>query len=305
MPWDFDLNDGVSCSSLSSCSSSLESGLGDSELGQGLRDSEPESDGDSLHDEVAWLEGLPLCHGDSKRRRLTKNVEARHCGLSHAFAHRAKSSEVTLIILDWDDTLLPSTWLQMQGLHISSAPPDEAQGAELRRVARCVIKTLRRAKRLGHVIIVTNGERGWVELSCRKFLPEVAPLLEAIKILSARSAFEHMQPTSPVYWKRMAFQAEIGDFFKAHPMLADVDCHGSMVSVGDSMQERTALMEATEGRGCWAKSLKLIERPSPDQLVKQHELLRDCLRPFVHYEGSLDMCLEVPICPAGYNSHLH
>merc|ERR1719181_518468 len=129
--------------------------------------------------------------------------------------------------------------------------------------------TLRRAKRLGQVMIVTNGEKGWVELSCSKFVPKVAPLLEGIKIVSARSAYGHMQPLSPLHWKRMAFRKEIALFFEVPTMLSELDCQKNIASIGDSMQERTALMEATADRDCWTKSLKLRERPSPEQLVNQ------------------------------------
>jgi len=229
--------------------------------------------------------------GVSKRRRLTSGLPY----LASA-PHRAAASEGTLIVFDWDDTLLPSAWLQTQGLYIAvgSALPSEQQKAQLDNVARSVIKTLRWAKRLGHVMIVTNGEKGWVELSCCKFLPKVAPLLEGIKIVSARSAFGHTQPLSPIHWKRLAFRREVSAFFETLASPSDPYCRKNIASIGDSMQERTALIEATEGRDCWAKSLKLRARPSPEQLANQHELLSACLRSFVDYEGSLDLCLQIP-----------
>jgi hypothetical protein len=290
-------DDGTSCSSLTSCD-------GESEIYSDFGLELDPSDDDL--DEVSFEAESALSGGDSKRRRVDKKIGQPRTGLlDPAAAHRVQD---TLIIFDWDDTLCPSTWLQMQGLQITpgSPIPTQEQKADLGKVARCVIRTLRRAKRLGHVIIVTNGERGWVELSCGKFLPEVGPLLEGIKVVSANSMFKHTRPQSPVHWKRLAFRAEITSFCQARQMFADTGCQKHMVSVGDSMQERTALMEAMEVRNdCWGKSMKLLERPSPDQLVKQHELLRNCLRPFVEYEGSLDMCLEVPSCSEPYHTHLN
>jgi len=252
----------------------------------------------SVEDDAASSEE-EVCQsgGDSKRRRLASAKDCSRSGLPSfpAAAHRAAPSEASLIILDWDDTLFPSTWLQQQGLQIvvGSAMPSDEQKALLRRVARYVIRTLRRAKHLGHVTIVTNAEKGWVELSCSKFLPEVFPLLEGIKVLSARSTFEHAQPQSPVHWKCLAFRREITAFFQA-PRFVEAGCQKNMISVGDSMQERVALHEATAGRDCWTKSLKFEERPSPEQLMKQHKLLTACLRPFVAFEGSLDLCMQCP-----------
>jgi hypothetical protein len=234
--------------------------------------------------------------GDRKRRRLARAKDHGCSGYSilRAAAHRAATTEATLIILDWDDTLLPSTWLQQNQLQIvaESPAPNEEQKAMLRKVARSAIKILLSAKQLGQVTIVTNAEKGWVELSCSKFLPEIFPLLEGIKIFSARSTFEHSQPQNPIHWKRLAFRKEINTFLQASSPSSEV-CRKNLISVGDSMSERTALLEATEGRDCWRKSLKFIERPSPEHLMRQQKLLNACLEPLVDFEGSLDLCLQV------------
>merc|ERR1712070_411570 len=100
---------------------------------------------------------------------------------------------------------------------------------ELNMVARHVIKTLRRARRLGHVIIVTNAEKGWVELTCAKFLPEVFPHLEGIKVISARSAFEHVQPPSPVQWKWLTFHQEIAAFYQMQERLPGMEHKSSII----------------------------------------------------------------------------
>ena len=48
----------------------------------------------------------------------------------------------------------------------------------------------------GDFVIVTNAERGWVELSCRKYFPWLLPTIDGLKILSARSSYE--QPGIPL-----------------------------------------------------------------------------------------------------------
>jgi len=192
--------------------------------------------------------------------------------------------------LDWDDTLLPSTWLQKQGLSLAetSRRPDESEREVLRGVAKKVTRILSGAKRIGHVVVVTNAEKGWVELSCCRFLPEVYPLLEGVKVLSARSTFE---PTCrlPVQWKKRAFRSEIDSFFKTWEGHAT---GRQVLSFGDSMAERTALIAATESLDCWAKSVKFLERPSPEQLTKQLEMLNQLLVALTEHEGSLDLCLR-------------
>jgi len=64
-----------------------------------------------------------------------------------------------------------------------------------------VCSLLARGMAHGNVIIITNAETGWVELSCKKFMPRVLPFLEKLRVLSARSAFEALYPESPSDWK--------------------------------------------------------------------------------------------------------
>lgn len=99
--------------------------------------------------------------------------------------------EETLFVFDWDDTILPSTWIQREGLRLDGASTvSEWQREQLSEVAAAAAETLRLAKLHGTVVLLTNAERGWIELSCQKFVPELLPIIENIKIVSARlSAF--------------------------------------------------------------------------------------------------------------------
>merc|ERR1711879_680404 len=101
--------------------------------------------------------------------------------------------------------------------------------------------------------------------------------LEGLKILSARSKFEPSWPSAPLQWKRLAFQMEISAFFERLSRHSVVGVRENVISIGDSMHEREALIRATDSRHCWKKSIKFLEQPSPEQLVKQHEHLSLCL----------------------------
>lgn len=57
----------------------------------------------------------------------------------------------------------------------------------------------------GKVYIITNAADGWVEFSCRKFMPSVFPILAKIIIISARSRYESKFPGDVPQWKINAF----------------------------------------------------------------------------------------------------
>jgi len=201
----------------------------------------------------------------------------------------AFSVDETIMIFDWDDTVLPSTWITKQQLRLdddcilTSEHTDVLNGMALH-----AEETLRVAKQHGTVILVTNAEAGWIELSCRKFLPRLSPSLENMKILSARSEFETAGVTSPFEWKFRAFEQEIFGFYDRN----GADCRKNVVSFGDSAHEREAIIRVTSSMShCRTKSLKFVERPEIEQLRKEHELISGCFQQIVHHDGNLDLCI--------------
>jgi len=205
------------------------------------------------------------------------------------------SIDETFFIFDWDDTVLPSTWVQRQGLRLDAASQVSPEQREvLAEVAVAAGKTLRAARQRGTVVLVTNAERGWIELSCQKFLPTLSPMLENVKLVSARTTYEGSQSPSPLDWKLRAFDAEIARYFGPE-VVSDPSKRKNVLSLGDSVHEREALLRATSSApNCHPKSLKFVERPDIHQICKQHELITNCFDRIVHHEGSLDLCIRCP-----------
>jgi hypothetical protein len=112
------------------------------------------------------------------------------------------ASLLAVLVFDWDDTLLCSSWLAQNGLRLDF--PEVIPAATMRQLeglASSVVALLRRALTFGKVMIITNAETGWVELSAKRFMPEVLPLLPELDVFSARSNFESLSPDSPSDWK--------------------------------------------------------------------------------------------------------
>lgn len=206
---------------------------------------------------------------------------------------RPFSCEETVLIFDWDDTILPSAWVQQQGLRLDEeSQVSEFQREQLNQVADLAMETLRAAKQHGTVVMVTNAERGWIELSCQKFMPALYPMLENIKLLSARTTYESRDMNSPLDWKVCAFQSEIWRIYGA-VVMSDPSRRKNILSLGDSMHEREALLRSTAAlSSCRSKSLKFVERPDISQLCKQHSLITGCFDRIVHHDGNLDLCIR-------------
>jgi hypothetical protein len=208
-------------------------------------------------------------------------------------------SEQTVIVFDWDDTLLASSFLSGRGYKLDTVmeknPDLEGQLKDLETSVKAVL-TL--ALTYGDVIVITNAETGWVELSAQKFIPGVVPLLSQIRVLSARSTYEPMFPDAPLKWKFYAFQERLSNYF------LDSRRQKNIISFGDSHVEREAVRTVTKGvPNTRTKSVKFAERPSMEQLRRQIELVTNCFQYIHNHQGDLDLQLTVTINNSNTNNN--
>lgn len=264
-----------------------------------------------------------VCH----RGRQSENddhVVTRPPSADNAMTSASAPRNGTILIFDWDDTLCPSTWLGQQNLTLNDnciIPPDVQ--TKLNLMAEYARRTLQVAMQLGTVVIVTNAEEGWVELSCRKFMPTLFDFLSTFKQLSARSKFEATSVSCPFVWKQMAFRQEIYAHFEKA-----TQSKKSIISIGDSAHERLAAISITRTLpiasdgfyrmtgpisdlplsptfskawgNCRTKSVKFIERPAIEELMQEHELISSMLQQVAARDDDLDLCIRsipTPICP--------
>lgn len=200
------------------------------------------------------------------------------------------SIEDTMLIFDWDDTILATTWLRKQGLRLEAeSVPTLEQQEKLNAMALQAACTLQVAQRFGKVVLITNAGRGWIERSCHKFMPSLYPFLKDVQKVSARAMCEPHGVVSPFEWKFLAFQSEI---LRCYENFAS-DRQKNVVSFGDAAYEREALIRVTEDlAACYTKSVKFVEKPDIDQLMKQHEVINGCFKQIVLHDGSFDLCIR-------------
>jgi hypothetical protein len=151
----------------------------------------------------------------------------------------------TIIILDWDDTMCPSTaCMRYHGLSVLGDPPDGEVAAALQALTVEVQALLEQASLLAEkVIVVTNAEEGWVDLSCKAWLPNLAASLEKAEVASARSMWEPRGITSPAGWKARAFEDAIDRFYSRYQNQS----WKNIISIGDGRTSVRHLLESSDG----------------------------------------------------------
>lgn len=202
----------------------------------------------------------------------------------------------TIIILDWDDTMCPSTTcMRRHGLSVLGGLPEGEVYMALEELTVEVKALLDAAVELADkVVIVTNAEEGWVDLSCKAWLPGLLTTLanENVEVVSARSTWEPCGVKSPAGWKAKAFEDAIENFYSQYTNQS----WKNVISIGDAPHEREALARVvtgwvpiTRGKRCRSKSVKLILRPTIEQLTREVQMLHGSLKDIVCHDDDLDM----------------
>ena len=172
----------------------------------------------------------------------------------------------SIIIFDWDDTLLPTTVLTPGGIFDEDLELPEIDIEKLLKLEELTSKILTEAVEKGNVYIITNAGKGWVEYSAKRFYPSILPILSKIKIISARGQYEKVFPGNTRQWKIEAFL----NLQKS----VNMKLVTNIICIGDSLFEMEAgRILASRFTEAFVKTIKFREAPKLDELIKQLKLV--------------------------------
>ena len=110
----------------------------------------------------------------------------------------------TLFIFDWDDTLFFTT-------HINPSKNNtffyesKTEKRLMNTIEYYIVEILNKALSKGTVLIITNSSDGWVHACAKFYYPNLIPILDKIKIISARELYQSEYPSEPMTWKVKTF----------------------------------------------------------------------------------------------------
>lgn len=206
----------------------------------------------------------------------------------------------TWTFFDWDDTLFPMTWYKAVRLgHLPES--STADKKQLQEHAELIEASLRTARALGRVAIVTLSNRPWVFTTANHVLPElhIDALLKELGIDVYYAKEESAERTQNEEWEELKAAAMQRCITKWQQ--EGGQCQ-SLFSVGDSLVEHRALrglfmelplMHAFLSRP-YCKTLKLMERPG---LAEIKEELRQIVRVFLKLAVSpkdVELVIDTP-----------
>jgi len=170
----------------------------------------------------------------------------------------------TVIIFDWDDTLLCTTFL----IKHEGKPLGPITKRILKDIEKISGRLLEKACQMGNTFIITNATGGWVEYSAARYVPGLLPQLEKVRIISARERYEAYYPDDVGQWKLNAFL----DLQRT----LDLPVVTNLNSLGDAKYEmKAARIMGAKFKEAFVKTFKFQENPAPDELLKQLELVEE------------------------------
>eukprot|EP00440_Ansanella_granifera_P027857 gb/GFBE01030268.1/.p1 GENE.gb/GFBE01030268.1/~~gb/GFBE01030268.1/.p1 ORF type:complete len:349 (+),score=40.55 gb/GFBE01030268.1/:1-1047(+) len=223
------------------------------------------------------------------------------------------------IIFDWDDTLLPTTFVN--SVIAPSRPRGQLYAPVTRHspfypgllaVGQAVRELLTTASKFGRVALVTLSQRPWVVNSADWFLPglDLQELLDELQI-PVYYASEHVSPQAFSLYSQEVFVTAKRSAMETclNKLFGRASNCKSVMSIGDSEIELFAIQALVDslstGRkspvsastvsqdGPQCKTVLLCEKPPLVQLKKQLALLISCLEQLDAHQGNLDLELDI------------
>eukprot|EP00928_Gymnodinium_smaydae_P061131 TRINITY_DN45289_c0_g1_i1.p1 TRINITY_DN45289_c0_g1~~TRINITY_DN45289_c0_g1_i1.p1 ORF type:complete len:342 (-),score=78.85 TRINITY_DN45289_c0_g1_i1:89-1114(-) len=236
----------------------------------------------------------------------------------------------TLIFLDFDDTLFPTTDLfdrwgcPSRSEHWDDFKPTEEQERQLQKWRESLSEYLSTACSLStRCVIVTNAKAGWVESCVARFVPELQSLFDRSngpRVVYARDALKaslRRSPGSPrgsptryaddcmtedefhaelTKAKFVAMRQEAKKFYSQYPE----QTWKNILSVGDAKYEHDAAQEvafrrrALERERLRLKALLTPASPSVADLTYRLRLATILFPAYVQFDGDLDLDMNTP-----------
>lgn len=244
---------------------------------------QPDSIGERFSCEIVELPELTTEYLDLKSRDDFRVSFLRKLSYEKVWVPQAQRApkHQTVIIFDWDDTLLCTSWLNVR--QEATLPPVAEK--HLKGIESAAIRLLETSLRLGNTFIITNAMNGWVEYSAARYIPEILPMLQRVRVISARSKFEAQHPNEVSQWKIQAF-LEVQRQLNSEIIT-------NLISLGDSNFEMDAVhIMGKEFEQALIKTIKFRESPIPEELLKQLDLVSQKFEKIIENARNLKIGLE-------------
>lgn len=187
----------------------------------------------------------------------------------------------TLIILDWDDTLFPTTWLLKNNINLANS-----NMLFFSKLDDLLVKLFKKIVKYGQIAIVTNASIKWVQTSSN-ILPNTKKMInQKILLISAREGYQDKYPSRMELWKKLIFKDLVNKHFSGHVLQ-------NIISIGDADYEFYALTDLFDNNSVTnkrvLKTVRLMKDPTFENLLDQIAVLNDSIEKLLFANKHMDL----------------
>ncbi|VBB17784.1 hypothetical protein YASMINEVIRUS_247 [Yasminevirus sp. GU-2018] len=191
----------------------------------------------------------------------------------------------TMIIIDWDDTLYPTSWTMENGIDLTDPKSRYRYLKHFENLDDHLSSALEHMITLGDVVIITNAMPEWVELSM-SVLPKTKRCIRFIDIISARERYQNKAKMSE--WKKYTFVEEMVRRSQAKR-------YTNILSLGDAEFEYNALVNLYRLKAIphkYLKAIKFLKTTDYEILLEQLRMIRSNIREICGMTRHMDLTFD-------------
>lgn len=193
-----------------------------------------------------------------------------------------------IFILDFDDTLFPTTFINKKNEVLDIIKAKKTLNTIM---GETIINFINEIKKYSSdIYIITNASYTWLDTSMKAWLdPEVSSVFNNIIAVSARDYFyesfknDYLDNTiryNTVLWKFVTMKKVLENHMN------NFDC--TLISIGDSSDEKIATQKLAIMYNIHYKTFKLIHSPSMVDIREQQKILIENMKTIVDNKNSMD-----------------
>jgi len=195
-----------------------------------------------------------------------------------------------IIIIDWDDTLYPTTWINKNKINFTDKIIKENYMLFLKDLDNSISNLLINLNRRSDIYIITNASISWIN-TCLISLPKTENTINNgnIRKISARDIYQSKYQAKD--WKILTFSNLIKDISNK----VDNNDILNIISLGDADYEYNALLNIDNlniDNRFLLKSIKFITKPEYNYILDQIEFINENYNNIIDKFGFIDLIID-------------
>lgn len=228
----------------------------------------------------------PITLSSRHTQKNYKNLETKssNSSLSRKIVPAINTNKETIIMIDWDDTLFPTTWITRNNINVyqlSNMKPEYR--IFFMKLDIAIYKFINQLMRYGKVFIITNATSEWINVT-KKLLPNTASIFNWVKVISARELYSNQHPTNVDAWKQLCFQKVARKYMSKQKI-------NNFISIGDALYEYEALIKLHKlgKHKKYLKTIKLLGESDYKHIIDQIIVLNENIGEIICHDNHLDL----------------